>query len=263
MEMPAITQMLLLFVVILCGPSWEPSPADSSRIRSAPKGMMAACGLAVLAFSGCLMTATLPAWYRGLYVSSGDAALSRDFNAVAAGKWYEKAEQADPYSPEPVERLGELHFLSWVKNLRESDFRQAVRYGQLAIERDPASNRGYRQLGRWYYQRAASQHSPADASLAVEYFLQAVARYPHSAGLRAELSLAFRQAEQPQQAKDEARLALELDQINRDAGHFDKILPSSLRKSLVQISQYGQAFCGNIGKGLFPWRLIAGISFLQ
>ncbi len=236
-EMPAIVQMLLLFVVFLCGANWESLPIANAPIKSSSKTVLVVCGLAGAAFVACLMTATVPVWYRSLYVLSGDAAMSRDFNPLAAEQWYERAERADPYSPEPAERLAELAFQRWRGNFSERDFRQAIRYGQLAIERDPASNRGYRRLGLWYFQRAEKFQSTADAKLAVKYLSEATARYPHYAPLRAELALAYDRAKESQPAASEAFKALELDNINRDAGHSDKFLPPDLLKTLQDIAR--------------------------
>ena len=238
-EMPAIVQTLLVFAVLLTAAAWEPAQETPIPIAAAPKGVLAASGLAAAAFGLCLATATGPVWQRTLYVAIGDTVFGRDFNPTAAAEWYQKADEADPYSPEPVQRLGELHFQRWRRNGSERDFDEAVRYGRLAIERDPASNLGYRQLGRWYLERAESRASAADAKTAGEFLSQAVERYPHSAPLRADLAQALDQSGQAEPAAAQARQALELNQINRDAGHIEKFLPEELQKTLKRIAGGG------------------------
>jgi hypothetical protein len=234
-EMPAIMQTILLLVVLLdgAGDEGEASPA----VTSWPKSVAVLCGLAVAGSVLCWQTATKPIWYRTLLITSGDAALIEDANPKAAAKWYEEARQADPYSPEPLERLAEVHFQNWQRNGSEREFEEAVKISRRAVLLDPVSYRIYRQLGRMHFQKAERSHSPTEAKAAVDYLKEAAARYPSSSFLRAELAMAFEQAGETEAAVREAAKALELDKINRDAGHSDKFLPEDIVERLIGIEK--------------------------
>jgi tetratricopeptide (TPR) repeat protein len=206
-------------------------------IKVSPKSVVILSGLALTGFVLCYVTATKPVWSRTLAVQSGDAALTLDYNPKAAARWYEEAHEADPYSPEPLERLADLHFQNWRQRDADRDFEQAVDSLRKAIPLDPASHRIYGELGRMSFARAGRLSSSEDAKLAVEYFTEAAARYPSSAWLRAELALALEQAGQSEEAVRVATVALELDQISRKAGHVDKFLPEELVKKLEAMTE--------------------------
>ncbi len=150
-EMPAIVQTLFLLVILLEGTSWERTPAHSPSIQVSPKRVVILGGLALAGFVLCWLTATRPVWYRTLSVRSGDVELTQDYNPKAAARWYEEAHEADPYSPEPLERLADLQFQLWQRSDADRDFEQAVDFLREAIPLDPASHRIYGQLGRMYF----------------------------------------------------------------------------------------------------------------
>ncbi len=240
-EMPAIVQTLLIFAAVLTATDWE-SPAEHPvRVREIRWGVMAVGGLAALVFVFCLVTATGPVWKRALYIAIGDATLIQGSNLDSAATWYEKAEQADTYSLEPPRRLGELWFQRWRKTGSKQDFQEAVRYGRLITEREPASHQGYRLLGSWYLERAKSLGSAADARTAAEYYSEAVKRYPNAVRLRAESAEALHRVGKAEAAAAEARKALELDQINREAGHIEKFLPEDLVERLNGMTEGSKA----------------------
>lgn len=236
-EMPGITQTLLLLVVFLCWRDWSPSPDNPTPLSQKPKLVFLLATIGFMAFGACLLTATRPVWFRSIAMARGDAALTLNRNFPSAVRFYEEAAQADPFSSEPTLRLAEVFFQRWQAEPNDRDFERAVQFGEMAIERDPNSNIGYRRLGQWYFERAKRQTSALDAERAASYFSQAVERYPNYAPLRAELALAHQLAEQPSAASDQAEKALALDQINRQAGHRDKFLPDELLQELTEISE--------------------------
>jgi tetratricopeptide (TPR) repeat protein len=231
-EMPAIMQTVLLVVVFLFGASWE---AEPSSIKPRPKIAAAFSGLAILCAMLCWQTAMMPVWYRTLFIRSGDAAYGQDANPKAAAKWYEDAHAVDAFSPEPLERLAELHFQAWRRSSADRDFKAAVDEVRKAMPLDPVSYRLPRRLGLMYHEKAKRSSSLGDAKRAAEYLTEAVDRYPSSSELRAELALALEQAGQSEESAHEAKMALELDQINRKAGHIDKFLPEPLVKTLEKM----------------------------
>ncbi len=236
-EMPAITQTLLILLLLLDWQPWEREAVSPSRIRHAPKRTLLVSGFGVVLFGLCLVSATVPVWYRNVSVLIGNAALTVDHQPVAAARSFEAAAAADPYSPEPAESLSELSFQIWLGSRRERDFERAVQFGKSAIELDPAAPSGYRRLGMIYFQRAMLQNSARDANRAVEFLSKAVERYPNYAPLRAESAMAFELAGDAASARKEAKTALQLDQINHAAGHRDKYLPSDVVRNLESLAK--------------------------
>ena len=235
-EMPAIAQSLLILLVFLDWQPWERGAESPSRTRHAPKTALLISGLGLAAFGLCLVSATIPVWYRNVYVLVGNAAFTVDHRPLAA-RSFEAAATADPYSPEPAESLSELYFQIWLGSRRERDFERAVQFGESAITLDPAAAGGYRRLGMIYFQRGMLQNSAADANRAVAYLSKAVERYPNYAPLRAESAMTFELAGDAESARKEAKTALQLDQINRAAGHRDKYLPSDLVRKLNSLAK--------------------------
>lgn len=233
-EMPAVVQTIFVLVILLDPRDWKTSPEG---VRSRPKTVLAISLAAVIAFGLCLVTATMPCWYRSIYLASGDAVLGQEKDFLEAERFYEKARTADPYSPEPVERLAELAFRRWQASAKHEDFDQAVQWAQGVIALDPASHRGYHRLGTLYFQQALRRGSVKEAKTALSYFSKAVARYPTSPLLRAEFAFALDFAGKTEAAGEQADRALALDQINLEAGHSDKYLPGELVKELERLRQ--------------------------
>ena len=73
------------------------------------------------------------------------------------------------------------------------------------------------------------------AAAAVKAFTDAVERYPHLPALRTERALALHAAGEPKDAAAEARVALQLDELNRRRGHRDKELPPAVRVELRRV----------------------------
>ena len=236
-EMPAITQTVLVLLVFLDWEAWVPNTESLPTIPRAPLRVSLMSGLGLIGFGLCLVSATVPVWYRNLYVLIGNAALASDHKPLAAARAFEQAEAADPYSPEPAESLSELYFQLWLGSQRERDFERAVRFGKLAVRRDPAAYGEYRRLGAMYSRRAGMDKSAEDAGRAVTYLSEAVKRYPNYAPLRAERAMAYQLAGEAKSARREAKIALELDQINHAEGHRDKFLPRDVLGRLEDLKR--------------------------
>jgi Flp pilus assembly protein TadD len=71
------------------------------------------------------------------------------------------------------------------------------------------------------------------AEQAVHWLALAAEGYPHSARIRADYALALAAAGQSQAAHAEAAKALELDALNLELAHYDKLLDDDIRE-LVQ-----------------------------
>lgn len=231
-EMPAVTQTLLVLLAVgtvLAGPQ------SGTTVRSRRTWVLATGAAAAGLFVACLGTATVPVFNRQSLVAAGDAALRQDRNPELALRFYSEAADQDSLSPEPVERLADTAFYRWKRSSAagEGDFERAVEFAKEAIRRDPFSANGYRRPGVWYLEHFRRTGRPESAAAAVEFLSEAVERYSNSAAIRAELAQALAAAGEA--AQEQARMALELDAINRREGHRDKFLPPEIIESLRQI----------------------------
>jgi cytochrome c-type biogenesis protein CcmH/NrfG len=105
----------------------------------------------------------------------------------------------------------------------------------MAIARDPRNPGGYRFLGEIYLAKANRQDDAVASDAAVDSFQQAVSLYPNHAATQSLLAEALQKAGKTRAARDAARRAGELDQINERAGHADKRLPDARRRLVEEI----------------------------
>jgi hypothetical protein len=140
-------------------------------------------------------------------------------------------------SGEACKRLADFNLQYWAASGDSSDeaFDQAVYWQRLAVIRDPQNFRGYWALGAAYLARYERTRDPEDASLAADEFSRAETLYPNNAELLSKLAKATWRAGQIDGARAFAARALELDEINRTAGHIDKFLSPDERKLLDQV----------------------------
>ena len=245
-EMPAITQTL--FVLFALGTiksssgdektsnDQHVSVVSQDRGKMFPVVLMVGGGC-VLLFAYCLATSTLPVLNRRSLLILGDNDWSERGNLSAAMAKYQKAAAADPFSPEPPERLAALSFQRWegLPTASEDEFDLVVNYSQEAIELDPYNVRHYRALGLRYLKKFTRTKISADVAKAVEYLSLATGRYPHNAALRAELADAMKRSGRLTQAQQEAKEALRLDQINHREQHTDKYLPPDVYDAMQKL----------------------------
>lgn len=250
MEMPAITQTLLLLAVLVTSsdvlglsPTRVAAPTKSDGLRTVAE----ATGCAVLC-AACVLSATLPVMSSESLVSVGDAEIARGDGVSRPELMYQQASVADPLNPVPVERLADFYFLRWKQQPpggRETDFSNAVELAKLVLPLDPHDASGYRRLGTMFIALAERSRNPAEkvtaAKEAVEWYTGAVARSPNFSALRAERAEAFAVAQQLEQAASEARLALDLDGINRRERHADRIFDEERVKRLESLIPEGRS----------------------
>ena len=164
--------------------------------------------------------------------------------------------------------------------LDDSEFDKAVKMARLALERDPLSSAIPRRIGQWFLIRAntlqpdkahaanptAGAVSPKSAKTsddtkaavqielaeerlaarrvalghAVRFLAQAAVRYPNHSGIRSDYAEALALAGSSNSAAKQAARALELDAINRNAGHSDRYLPQANVDRMREIAE-GQA----------------------
>lgn len=222
--MPAISQ-LLMAVIVLCagdnrGLSWVLKPAHFMCIT---------LGGIALAAAG-YATAVLPVGNCRRLCDQGDFTKSPE-------RLYLQAAAADPLSPEPWEKLGDLYGQIW-RTSRDPDervFQQAVAAERNARQRNPFSYHTYQTLGLIYAESAKRSGLADDKANAVKEMQSASSLYPHNASLLADAAVVFKLAGEIELAKQTAQRTLEQDDINHAAGHTDKWLGEKLRREIEQL----------------------------
>jgi hypothetical protein len=232
--MPAITQLLLLLVVF--GAAGDPPPHGEPMTTS--RWAIAATGVAGLGLY-------LACWFTGLTPVIG----AREKLAAARYEYFDRrnpsraerelllAAQADPWSAEPYQQLAQVAFQTWLAGAEtnRAAFDRCIAWQRSAIARDPQNFGGYRQLGEMYLVKFGRTADKADAAAAADAFAKALTRYPNHAEAQAGLAEALWRAGEKDAAVEAARRALELDDVNEQAGHLDKRLPAEKQQSLQLI----------------------------
>lgn len=235
-EMPAIVQCLVLLALFV-----EKEAATTPQSAAFPSvgRNVAAAGFLFLLFAGCLLTATRPVLSREAQLTIGDAEYSRSGTSGSARRHYEEAAAADPFAPEPLQRLSEVLFAEWSQRRTEDGkaFDSAVRLGALAQELDPHNPHAPYRIGQMWLARFERNHAPEAASEAVRWLTRAAEQYPTLAVLRAERAVAFEAAGKRETARDEARTALDLDAVSHREQHADRYLEEPLRKRLEALAR--------------------------
>jgi O-antigen ligase len=248
--MPAITQMLLFWVALgeanAAGKTGESTGGATGgagprerwiwelglRVASARIGF-AGLGL----FLGCWFTGLSPSLDSRSKIADGMYEWFDKGNVSKAEREFRHAADADPWSSAPYERLAELAFQRWQASGRGrlEDFERSVKLQQQAIACDPRQAGEYLTLGEMYIAGFKHTGKRSDAVAAAEAMRQAVALYPNFAVGQSQLAEALRLSGQPDEARQAARRALEVDAINERAGHIDKRLPAGRRELMAEI----------------------------
>lgn len=238
-EYPAIAQLLILAPVLLRRQVPLPQTADSLEHKRAPGH--APLVMVWLALTGtlcglCWLSASWPVQKRQWLMSAGEYEWRDRGRLGPAEAYLQQAAEADPLSPDPTARLAQLAFFKWSSGEHTDKlFTEAVNRQIIVIQQDPNSSARYRVLGKWYAERYAVTENARDAHKAVDWFRESLQRYPHHSATVAELAVLQSRAGLARDAAASARRAIELDDINHEANHTDRVLPRELRKRLERI----------------------------
>ena len=237
-EMPAITQLVLILVALIAdyGRAIE---EDTVQEQSGSRTVAAIAGTAValVLFGACLSTASLPVMTRDRLLAEAQYSFESQRDYRRAARYYKEAAAADPFSPIPTR---ELALRTHTEYRRQSGntavLDSAIQQMQYAIEMDPHHFSGYWHLGNWLIDRSILKNSREDADAGVEAYEQAVVRYPHHAKLLYDFAERLYCLGRKDKAAEQATAALDLDDLNRTAGHRDKYLPEEARKRLQKLA---------------------------
>lgn len=235
MAMPVISQLWLL---LLAGVVTKPLGGDVGvvRVGSIPLSHLAqpalAGGLLVLAFV-CLRTSLLPNAICLAQLSHAEEALFTSGDRSRAERSLIAAAEADPLQPAPWLLLLQIRTVEAVEGRSDREVEAAAEAGREAIRRQPENPLPYELMGDLYSQ--CGEGADARVKQATGWYRQAVDRYPNAARLRAKLARSLDQTSLHTAARAEALRAIELDNLNRQAGHTDKVLDTKDRTELERI----------------------------
>jgi hypothetical protein len=223
MEMPAVIQIWLSLLCLRT--AWK--PARQLTIRSiSSRGILCVALICTLAAAAQWSTATLPVLNCRMYFEAAEGAmLSGRFRS--AEQLLRDAIAADRLNPEPRRRLAQVSLATWVESGDQRDFDLAIQQQQAALARDPASPHDHRILGEMFLRKFGKDQDKDSAQQAVRWLTSASKMYPNHAPTNAALARAFDAAGDKSHATEAAAKAIQLDALNRELGHYDRLLPDS------------------------------------
>ncbi|RLS56696.1 MAG: hypothetical protein DWH91_06050 [Planctomycetota bacterium] len=227
--MPVISQLwLLLLAGVVTRPANSCSlPEATARMRLV-QPVVAGC-LLVLAVI-CLRTSLLPNAICQAQLSLADEAIFLHGDRRGAERHLIAAAEADPWQPLPWIQLLQLRTAEAVAGGTDREVESAAESGREALARHPQNPLTYEFQGDLYY-RSRDGH-PERVAIAVKWYREAVDRYPQSSRLLAKLAVALESEGQHSSSRSAALAALKLDDLNRQAGHIDKLLEPAIRTAL-------------------------------
>jgi len=234
--MPAICGCLFALMLLAeTHPGSRTLPATHQQTFRATGLALAATYVA--AFGLCLQTSFLPVLQAQSELQSGDHNVTLLSRFDRARSHYQQAAEADPFSPTPLMRLSGLSFALWEQNRRDEDFIAGVQFALEASRRNPDSGIYEYQIGLRYRQRFQQTMNRDFALEAADRLAKALLSYPTHPRWNAEYALTLADAGLPERAQRAARKTLELDSINRNAGHLDRFLPDSILTTVRELAE--------------------------
>jgi len=236
--MPAFSAPLFLLLLP------EPKTGASSTATDQPRSpwISMAPGLVCVALAcAALVTAAVPAMISTAYVAAGDVSL-RQLDLQTSRRLFEDAAEIDRLDPEPWQHLAQLDVLEAERNPTAADrsLISAVAHLQESIKRDPYSPKRHFSLGELLRRQYHKTRDSAVLEQAIEAMQSGVDGYPHEARMRATLAQTLSEAGRSQQAAEQARIALELDDLNVERAHYDRVLENELRDALSELAAEGE-----------------------
>lgn len=168
-------------------------------------------------------------------VGAGEVETYLRNNSAKAVEYYSLAAEADPWDPLPWNRRAALAIAQWdsARTNRNQLMHEAAELQSKAIARDPRNPRLRYELGAWYWQAFQRDADPEHLQFAIEWLRQATDGYPNSSMFQSTMALALQAKGDVDNARHHAQQALDLDQLNRAAGHTDKLLPEDVHQELL------------------------------
>lgn len=230
-ELPAIVEMLIILAAATL-----PAASAVQKPRLIPVASIALVVSGAVATVACVLTATRPVAERGVQIVQGDESLQSGRLNLAA-RLYGTAAVSDPLSAEPLRRLRDLEFRKWSSMEPSNDvgFQQGVELARRVVDLRPYVYLDHAQLGEAYLLRNERTDEIEAAREAAERFGAAVKLYPTAPILMGRLAEAEMRSGNFEAAMRAAERAVELHEINQEAGHVNRLLPADHLDRLREI----------------------------
>jgi hypothetical protein len=142
------------------------------------------------------------------------------------------AAELDSRAAEPWQELAALRLRKWLSDQRPLTLQEFRNASDEFLQRRPMSSSAYRLAAKWWLEIHEKSPSLTHARKRVELLSSARDYYPHHPGIHAELALAMLHSQRPEDARQEAAVALTLD---AQSPHADKKLAAEMRQKLGEI----------------------------
>ncbi len=187
---------------------------------------------------GCTLTAFSPVIQATSLLQLGDYDAINGQPARVVLSSYRDAAKADSLTPEPYIHLSQFYLHQWKQTRDQTYFDQSIQAAEQAQVLSPNSPQIAHELANaWLVRARESSMQNAEAiAEAVVGLQKALEMYPTNPMWTAETSQALALAGKSAEASRLARRALELDEINRGAGHVDRYLPEELLLEMKQLA---------------------------
>jgi len=229
--MPVITLLLLVLIAFSTDEMQHP-PVAIGVLPLLPLALAGGVGLVLV-----LVTGLGPVVQAGVLRGAGDYALYIEHRTDLAIRRYEEAATADGLDPRPQQQLAMAHIMLAQSGGRNgaAHLQSAIKAIDAAIDRDPHNPHSMHLAGEMHLKSFEKKGERESLNTAIDLLEQAVAGYPNSANIRGSLAIAQSQAEDIDAAKESAGRALELNEIQREQGHVDKLLEDAKVERLRDI----------------------------
>ena len=243
--MPAVSILLLVLLSSGSGLGADSShhgrPAAVRQQKAVNGGLrlVSVSLAAIVAAVGltCLWTGFVPVFSARVFIGAAEHAATRQRNPERARRDLAQAAESDRLDPTPWMFLAQMDHQASLRSSANTDreFQSAVTAMREAIARDPVSPKRYWVLGRWQFERAREKDDRSLLDDALENLRNAAAGYPNHSGIQASLAEALAETGDVEPARSHALRALELDDLNRSLGHYDRLLGDEARARLEAI----------------------------
>lgn len=200
---------------------------------------LAAALFSGLAAVGCTTTAFSPVIQSTSLLQLGDYYAINGQPIRQVINSYRRAADADTLTPQPYVRLSQFYLHQWKQTRDETFFDQSIEAGEHARSLSPNNPQVAHEIGYTWLVRArgTSPKNENAIAAAVHELQNALQMYPTHPTWTAETAQALALAGDSPKAATMASRALELDEINRGAGHVDRYLPDDLQTEVKQIAE--------------------------
>ncbi len=231
--MPAITQLFLILSLL--------DRSSVSLVKTVTVPTAVPMAISVLCLVSQVWTSLVPNILVTNLLETGQYEMVIRHQSQRAIQTFTRATLLDSLHPEPWQQLAAANFTRWIETgQRDAElFSDAILAQQAAIQRDPHSPNRHRSLGEFWLAKYQRTSNLEDARHAVEAFQKSASLYPGSSMILSQLAItqgAFKQDENIlKHAVQNAQRALELDDLNTQLGHSDKVLPADTRQQVLNI----------------------------